>query len=118
MKRFASNYINRQNILIRFRIQDPKILILDEATSALDSMSEAAIQKSLGSISQDRTVLTIAHRLSTIRNAQQIIVVGDARILEQGSYDDLMSTRGSVFRDLVKQQTFETAPASHVYLTE
>lgn len=99
-------------------LQNPKILILDEATSALDSVSEAAIQESLQSISQDRTVLTIAHRLSTIRNAQKIIVVGDQRILEQGSYDELMSNRASIFRDLVKQQTFETAPTSHVYLTE
>lgn len=84
----------------------------------MDSVSEAAIQESLKSVSQDRTVLTIAHRLSTIRNAQQIIVVGDTRILEQGSYDELMGKKGSVFRDLVKQQTFETAPSSHVYLTE
>lgn len=101
-----------------FLFQNPKILILDEATSALDSVSEAAIQESLQNISQDRTVLTIAHRLSTIRNAQKIIVVGDQRILEQGSYDDLMNNRTSIFRDLVKQQTFETAPASHVFLTE
>lgn len=86
--------------------------------TALDSVSEAAIQKSLQTFSQDRTVLTIAHRLSTIRNAQQIIVVGDASILEQGSYDDLMNNPASIFRDLVKQQTFETAPSSHVFLTE
>lgn len=86
--------------------------------SALDSVSEAAIQEALQTISQDRTVLKIAHRLSTIRNAQQIIVVGDARILEQGSYDELMSNRASIFRALVKQQTFEPAPSSHVFLTE
>lgn len=87
-------------------------------SSALDSVSEAAIQEALQTISQDRTVLKIAHRLSTIRNAQQIIVVGDSRILEQGSYDELMNNRNSIFRDLVKQQTFETAPSSHVFLTE
>lgn len=84
----------------------------------MDSVSEAAIQKSLQTFSQDRTVLTIAHRLSTIRSAQQIIVVGDAKILEQGSYDDLINNSASIFRDLVKQQTFETAPSSHVFLTE
>lgn len=84
----------------------------------MDSVSEAAIQDSLQTISQDRTVLKIAHRLSTIRNAQQIIVVGDSKILEQGSYDELMSKRTSIFRDLVKQQTFETTPTSHVFLTE
>lgn len=99
-------------------MQNPKILILDEATSALDSVSEAAIQESLQSISQDRTVLTIAHRLSTIRHAQKIIVVGDAKILEQGSYFELINNRFSIFRDLVKQQTFEASPTSHVFLTE
>lgn len=93
-------------------------MILDEATSSLDSVSEAAIQESLQTISQDRTVLTIAHRLSTIRNAQKIIVVGDARILEQGSYDELISNRAGVFRNLVKRQTVETTPTSHVFLTE
>lgn len=86
--------------------------------SALDSVSEAAIQEAMQTISQHRTVLTIAHRLSTIRNAQQIIVVGDSKILEQGSYDELMGNRTSIFRDLVKQQTFETTPTSHVFLTE
>lgn len=93
-------------------------MILDEATSSLDSVSEAAIQESLQTISQDRTVLTIAHRLSTIRNAQKIIVVGDARILEEGSYDDLIRNRAGVFRNLVKRQTVETTPTSHVFLTE
>lgn len=84
----------------------------------MDSVSEAAIQESLQTISQDRTVLTIAHRLSTIRNAQKIIVVGDARILEEGSYDDLIRNRAGVFRNLVKRQTVETTPTSHVFLTE
>lgn len=107
-----------QSKFLPSKFQNPKILILDEATSALDSVSEFAIQESLQHISQDRTVLTIAHRLSTIRNAQKIIVVGDQRILEQGSYDELMNNRHSIFRDLVKQQTFETAPSSHVFLTE
>lgn len=96
-------------------LQNPKILILDEATSALDSVSEAAIQKSLVNLSEGRTVITIAHRLSTIRNARKIIVVGDASILEQGSYDELINNKTSIFRDLVKQQTFEAAPTSHVF---
>lgn len=105
-------------IIFLVLLQNPKILILDEATSALDSVSEAAIQKSLENLSEGRTVLTIAHRLSTIRNAKKIIVVGDASILEQGSYDELINDTSSIFRDLVKQQTFEATPTSHVFLTE
>lgn len=85
---------------------------MDEATSALDSMSESLIQKSLESVSQGRTVLTIAHRLSTIRNAQQIIVIGNGTILEQGTYEDLIANKASVFRNLVKQQTFESTPST------
>lgn len=99
-------------------LQNPKILILDEATSALDSVSEALIQKSLENLSEGRTVLTIAHRLSTIRNAEKIIVVGNASILEQGSYDELINNKAGIFRDLVKQQTFESTPTSHVHVTE
>lgn len=94
-------------------------MILDEATSALDSVSEAAIQKALENLSEGRTVLTIAHRLSTIRNANNIVVLGDSTILEQGSYDELINTKTSIFRDLVKQQSFEASPlSSHVYPTD
>lgn len=85
---------------------------MDEATSALDSLSEALIQKSLENVSQGRTVLTIAHRLSTIRHAQNIIVLGNATILEQGSYEELINKRIGVFRNLVKQQTFEATPST------
>lgn len=99
-------------------MQNPKILILDEATSALDSVSEAAIQKALENLSEGRTVLTIAHRLSTIRNANNIVVLGDSSVLEQGSYDELINTKTSIFRDLVQQQSFESMPMSHVYPTD
>lgn len=76
-------------------------------------MSESLIQKSLENVSQGRTVLTIAHRLSTIRHAQNIIVLGNSTILEQGTYEELIDKRNGVFRDLVKQQTFEATPLSH-----
>lgn len=74
-------------------------------------MSESLIQKSLENVSQGRTVLTIAHRLSTIRHAQNIIVLGNGFILEQGSYEELINKRNGVFRNLVKQQTFEATPS-------
>lgn len=88
--------------------QNPSILILDEATSALDSVSESLVQEALANLSQGRTVLTIAHRLSTIRNSDSIIVLDNGQIVEQGNYDQLISIENGVFKNLVKNQTFES----------
>ncbi len=85
----------RQRIAIaRAVLADPKILILDEATSNLDTESEALIQDSLGELMKGRTTFVIAHRLSTIRKADQILVVEDGRIVEQGNHDDLIAKEG------------------------
>ena len=85
----------RQRIAIaRAVLADPKILILDEATSNLDTESEALIQESLGELMKGRTTFVIAHRLSTIRKADQILVVEDGRIVEQGNHDDLIAKEG------------------------
>ncbi|XP_068141127.1 ATP-binding cassette sub-family B member 10, mitochondrial isoform X2 [Drosophila tropicalis] len=98
----------KQRVAIaRALIKNPTILILDEATSALDSVSEQIVQNALEKVSQGRTVLTIAHRLSTIRNADQIAVLDGGRIVEQGSYDELMQRPQGIFRELVHSQTFE-----------
>jgi ABC-type multidrug transport system fused ATPase/permease subunit len=90
--------------------QNPSIMILDEATSALDAESEELIQKALENITKNRTVLTIAHRLSTIRNADKIVVLDNGRIVEEGSYLQLMniSDGSGMFRELVQRQTFAT----------
>lgn len=104
--------LNEFELIFSRVAQNPSILILDEATSALDSVSESLIQKSLENVAEGRTVLTIAHRLSTIRNAQKIIVIGNGSILEQGSYEELMSKKNGSFRSLVKQQTFESTPST------
>lgn len=85
----------RQRLSIaRALLADPKILILDEATSNLDTESEAFIQKSLNALMKDRTTFVIAHRLSTIRQADQILVIEDGRIAEQGKHDDLLEQKG------------------------
>lgn len=81
---------------------------MDEATSALDAVSEELIQKALENLTKGRTVLTIAHRLSTIRNADSIAVLQDGKIIEQGSYNHLMSLPQGAFRELIKHQTFAT----------
>lgn len=84
--------------LARAILKDPTILILDEATSAVDNETEAAIQKSLARISQDRTVVVIAHRLSTIVNSHAIVVIGDGVIRESGTHAELLAGNGEYAR--------------------
>ncbi|MCL6753282.1 ABC transporter ATP-binding protein/permease [Nostoc sp. CCCryo 231-06] len=85
----------RQRIAIaRAILKDPPILILDEATSAVDNETEAAIQKSLSIITQNRTTIAIAHRLSTIRHSHCIYVMDDGQIVEQGKHEDLLTLNG------------------------
>lgn len=88
----------RQRLAIaRAVLRDPEILILDEATSALDSESERLIQESLEQLSQGRTVVTIAHRLSTVIKADQIIVIEQGQVVEQGSYQTLLAQQGRLW---------------------
>jgi ABC-type multidrug transport system fused ATPase/permease subunit len=88
----------RQRIaLARAILADPRILILDEATSNLDTESEAFIQESLKTLMRGRTTFVIAHRLSTIRQADQILVVENGRIVERGRHEELIEKRGRYF---------------------
>lgn len=88
----------RQRIAIaRAVLADPKILILDEATSNLDTESEAYIQASLAELMKGRTTFVIAHRLSTIRQADQILVIEQGEIEEQGTHDELIALQGRYY---------------------
>ncbi|MER2030903.1 MAG: ABC transporter ATP-binding protein [Solibacillus sp.] len=85
----------RQLIAIaRAILEDPDILILDEATSSVDTMTEVHIQKGLNNLMEGRTSFVIAHRLKTIENADQILVIKDGQILEQGNHVSLMNEQG------------------------
>lgn len=85
----------RQLIAIaRAILEGPDILILDEATSSVDTMTEVHIQKGLNNLMEGRTSFVIAHRLKTIENADQILVIKDGQILEQGNHDSLMKEQG------------------------
>ncbi|MFH8933730.1 ABC transporter ATP-binding protein [Streptomyces griseosporeus] len=86
----------RQRLAIaRALIRDPKVLILDEATSALDTRSEALVQQALARLLRGRTTFVVAHRLSTVRGADRIVVMGDGRILETGTHDELLRRGGA-----------------------
>ena len=94
----------RQRLAIaRALLKDPPILILDEATSALDPVTEARVTAALDEVMKGRTTFVIAHRLATIRNAARILVFDNGRIVETGSYDELVR-RGGVFAELVRAQ--------------
>ncbi len=81
--------------IARVFLKDPAILILDEATSALDNTTEVLIQQALDELCKGRTTLVVAHRLSTIRNADEIAVVLDGKITEQGTHEELIAKNGT-----------------------
>jgi ATP-binding cassette subfamily B protein len=97
----------RQRISIaRAILKNPEILILDEATSSVDNETEAAIQRSLDILKQDRTVIVIAHRLSTVRNADIIYVLENGNVVESGNHESLLEING-VYAKLWSVQTGE-----------
>ncbi len=102
----------KQRIAIaRAIVSDPKILLLDEATSALDTKSERVIQAALDKAAQGRTTVIIAHRLSTIKDADNIVVMSEGRIIEQGSHDELLEKKEAYY-NLIEAQRIATKQES------
>ncbi|WP_029408103.1 lipid A export permease/ATP-binding protein MsbA [Thiomicrorhabdus sp. Milos-T2] len=97
----------RQRIAIaRAFLKNAPILILDEATSALDNQSEQMIQRAMESLKQNRTVIVIAHRLSTIENADNIVVMQQGKLMEQGTHKELLAQKG-IYSQLYQGQEFD-----------
>ena len=95
----------RQRIAIaRALLKNPSILILDEATSSLDSESEKLVQEALEILMEGRTSIIIAHRLSTIRSADQILVLDNGEITEQGTHTELITLENGIYKNLSNLQ--------------
>ena len=100
----------RQRIAIaRAFIRNAPILVLDEATAALDSQAEAEVQKAIDHLAENRTVICVAHRLSTLRTMDQIVVLQQGRIVESGSFDELLARRGIFTAMAARQSIFPQA---------
>ncbi|HLV90752.1 MAG TPA: ABC transporter ATP-binding protein [Acidimicrobiia bacterium] len=92
--------------IARLLLKDPRIVILDEATAHLDSESEAAVQRALASALEGRTSVVIAHRLATVRQADQILVVDEGRVVERGTHMELLR-KGGLYAELVRTQLLD-----------
>jgi ATP-binding cassette subfamily C protein len=93
--------------LARALLRHPSLLLLDEATSALDNENEQRIQLALDELHGELSIVVIAHRLSTIRHADQIVVIDNGRVVENGSWEELVARQDGRLRALLKAKTID-----------
>ena len=103
--------------LARAILRRPRMLVLDEATSSLDSENELRIQQAIESLHQQMTIVVVTHRLSTIRHADLIHVLDHGRVVESGSWDDLVARPGGRFQRLCQAQGIGERPAARLHVT-
>jgi ATP-binding cassette subfamily B multidrug efflux pump len=110
-ERGASLSVGQRQLLsfARALLADPRILVLDEATSSVDTQTERVIQVALRRLLEGRTSFVIAHRLSTIREADKVVVMHEGRVVEQGTHDELMASRGYYYALYAMQWRTESA---------
>lgn len=101
----------QRTAIARCLMKDPPFVILDEATSALDTVTENSVQDALDSLGSDRTCLVIAHRLGTIRNADNIVVIDEGVVVEQGTHDELL-VKGGKYAELWDMQLHSTSSSN------
>ena len=107
----------QRTAIARCLLKDPPIVVLDEATSALDTVTENSIQQALDVLGEERTCLVIAHRLGTIRNADNIIVLGDGYVLEEGTHEELLERNGK-YAEMWNMQLHSTHSSSNINLND
>ena len=103
--------------IARLLLKAPAVVVLDEATAHLDSESEAAVQRALATALAGRTSIVIAHRLSTVRDADQILVIDDGRIVERGQHEQLLAAEG-LYADLYRTQFASQQLASQQFAAD
>jgi ATP-binding cassette subfamily B protein len=96
----------QRTAIARALLRDPRILILDDALSSVDTLTEERILKGLAGVMRGRTVILISHRVSTVRQADEIVVLANGRVVERGRHEDLIRSDG-YYADLARKQTLE-----------
>jgi len=109
--RSLSGGMKRRLLIAKAMVHQPPILVLDEATASLDSKAEAEVQAAIDRLEQGRTVLCVAHRLSTLRQMDKIIVLDQGRVVESGSFEELLKKDGA-FAEMARKQGLTGGAAS------
>jgi ATP-binding cassette subfamily B protein len=96
----------QRTAIARALVVDPKVLVLDDALASVDTYTEEEILSRLRGVMRQRTSIIVSHRISTVRDADQILVLDDGRLVERGRHEELV-TRGGIYAELYRKQLLE-----------